>query len=264
MVVAAPARAEGPAQAELAFYRVSFGLLGQIGEITLATYPDATTGSKTVRTVGIGRGDLMGFGQIEKWIDAEYDPGAGSARKWVTRRRQGNTTVTDFMKQETPGQVALLRRRDGRPDLPDALSRQAGVLDPASFLMRLRAAPPEGATTFEVLDGRGLWRMELAAAELVAERTDLQRVSGKAIPISWDGNPEPERGTRSFALFLTRDAQRTPVSLVMPLAVGEVRVDLIALAHAAPPPKATGRTAVGAYLRWLTTIRSRPAPARAP
>jgi hypothetical protein len=79
-----------------------------------------------------------------------------------------------------------------------------------------------------VLDGRALWVLTLQAPRpaTLDARWSALALKGRAEPIFWDGEADPERTARDFTIWLSDDPAHTPLRLVMPLAVGEVRVDL--------------------------------------
>ena len=132
----------------------------------------------------------------------------------------------------------MVRRRTGRPDEGHRFVRKQPVLDPLTFLYRLRNRPPQTAQTYEVLDGRALWLIAIEpgrAATLDRGRSALM-LRGRASPIFWDGQADPERSARNFTIWLDNDRYRTPLRLTMPLPVGEVRVDLASIQRQAPAP----------------------------
>jgi len=72
---------------------------------------------------------------------SEFDPAANGSRRWTSLKLTGKSSVTDFARQTKPGTVALVRRRPGKPDQPETLVRQSSVMDPLTFILRLRLAP---------------------------------------------------------------------------------------------------------------------------
>ena len=228
-----------PSAGETTRYRVAYGMLGELGEIKISfSFP-----TDKIHAVGSGAGSLFGLGRIEKRLEAELLPGVGSSRRWVASRIQSGKTIVDTVEQTTPGQIAVLRRRSDRPEEGHRFTRESPVLDPLAFLWRLRSRPPERRETFEILDGRALWKIAVDPTRVRSDgpkRTVLV-ISGHAEPIFWDGQPDSDRTARRFTLYLEGDAQHTPLRLVMPLAVGEVRVDLTAVVH--PAGRATVQTA---------------------
>jgi hypothetical protein len=252
---APPARPPLPApvtREEKAQYRLAFGILGQLGQLTISQSP-ATGSEGPLRLTGQAHGSLLGFGETDKRLETELDPRSLTARRWTAVRSSGGKTVTDFAQQPQPGTVAILRRHTGKPDRPAAFKRAAAVLDPLTFLLRLRVAPPAAVQSFEVIDGQGLWVITMNPARTVAEGAGRAlRLDGKADPIAWDGAPDKERSGHAFSLWLTADEFRTPLRLVMPLAVGEARAELVALSRARPAPKAPPLTHLP-QLRWLAS-----------
>jgi hypothetical protein len=108
-------------------------------------------------------------------------------------------------------------------------------MDPLGFILRVRLRPPRAPETFEVLDGHGLWRLTLAPAVAVNDELGRAlRLDGKAEPIFWDGRHDDDRPNRTFSFWLSDDSFHTPLRLVMPLAVGEVRADLVTVSRNHP------------------------------
>jgi hypothetical protein len=221
---------------ETASYRVTYGIMGQVAEATLSFTQDAGTAAAAraavpplIRAVGAGNGAVLGFGKTDKRIESEFDARTLASRRWINRRLSDGKTTFDTGEQPKSGSVSLLRKRTGEPDLAETFSRTAPVLDPLSFLLRLRMALPEAPTTYEILDGRALWLAEISAARPDPDNPGLLRLDGKVDPIYWSGGPDKERSSRSFALYVTRDRFHTPVRLVVPFGMGEVRAEMVRL-----------------------------------
>jgi hypothetical protein len=226
---AAPARSSAAAGAtrgsqESSLYRVAYGMLGQLGQIQIAF----TTLGNQVRAQGLGTGSMLGLGNYEKRIESHLDTRGRTASRWISYRLQGGKTVIDTVAQHRPGALAVHRQRTGKPDEEHRLARAQAVMDPLTFLYNLRVDPPRAPRAFEVLDGRALWQIavEPATAGTLDRRRPALLVRGRATPIDWDGRPDGERTARTFTIWLDTDSGRTPLRLVMPLAVGEVRVEL--------------------------------------
>jgi hypothetical protein len=227
---------------ESSLYRVGYGMLGQLGQIQIAF----TTLGNRVRAQGLGTGTMFGLGNYEKRIESHLDSRGRTASRWISYRLQGGKTVIDTVAQGRPGTLAVHRQRTGRPDEKHQLARQQTVMDPLTFLYNLRVDPPRAPRAFEVLDGRALWQIavEPAVAGTLDRRRPALVVRGRATPIDWDGKPDDERTARSFTIWLDNDSGRTPLRLVMPLAVGEVRVELTGTI--VRPTGATAARAAGA------------------
>ena len=216
---------------ETASYRVTYGIMGQVAEATLSFAPDAGPAPAAVppliRAVGDGHGAVLGFGKPDKRIESEFDARTHASRRWTNRRASDGKTTYDTGEEPKFGSVSLLRKRTGEPDLAETFTRTAPVLDPLSFLLRLRMALPEAPTTYEILDGRALWLAEISAARPDPDNSGLLRLEGKVDPIDWSGGPDKERSSRSFVLYVTRDRFHTPVRLVVPFGLGEVRAEMV-------------------------------------
>jgi hypothetical protein len=250
-----PVKPTPPPNTEASRYRVMYGLLGELGHIEISfLYP--APGEDTVKAVGVGSGSLMGMGQYEKRLESQLDSRRLTSRRWVSRRVQSGKTTTDTVEQPRPGAVEVVRQRSDKPDEGHTFVRQQPVLDPLGFLYRVRSRPPRAPEAYEVLDGRALWLITLepgTPAKLDGGRRAVA-FRGRANPIFWDGQRDGERSARSFTLWLSDDRYRTPLRLVMPLPVGEVRVDLAALDRPATAT-APGDSVAS---RMLKTVRVRP------
>jgi hypothetical protein len=215
-------------------YRIAFGVLGNLGELKIVLTPGPRPGD-AIRLLGQVKASLFGIGETDKRVLSEFDPRSLAVRRWSAYRSTGGKTVTDFARQAHPGTVALLRRRPGRPDQPDTLRRKVEVLDPLSFILRLRVATPHEPQSYEVLDGHGLWQITTSPATRgTGDMGRALRVDGKAEPIFWDGSRDEERPRRTFSVWLSDDEFRTPLRLVLPLSVGEVRADLVTVTRSTP------------------------------
>jgi hypothetical protein len=233
-------------------YTIEYSLLGRLGDLQLwFVHP-----GQGVRAVGIGKGMLIGAGTLEKRFDSQIDPRAAGTTHWVSTRVQSGKTVVDTIVQSTPGSVELVRRRADRPDQANSLRRGRPILDPLGFLFALRAHPPSAIETYEVLDGRALWILTLRPARTAAlDGKGALAIAGHAEAIFWDGSPDRERTDRDFTVWLSADELHTPLKLVVPLALGEVRVSLARIdrtapkARAAQGPPATTKNAAEALLQ---------------
>jgi hypothetical protein len=237
--VARPAPVPALALEERAQYRINFGILGQLGALNLNLTPNQQ--GTFVQLLGQVKASLFGLGETEKRIVSEFDPSSQGARRWTSLRLTSGKSVTDFARQTSPGTVALIRRRPGKPDQPETLVRKAAVMDPLTFVLRLRLSPPRATQVYEVLDGHGLWLLTISpATSVTGDFGRALRLAGKANPVFWDGSRDEDRPIRSFTVWLSDDQYHIPLRLVMPLSVGEVRADLVTVTRNAPlaPPKA--------------------------
>jgi hypothetical protein len=251
-----------PFAGETTRYRIAYGLLGDLGEVTISfSFP-----TDAVHAVGSGSGSFFGLGRIEKSVESDLVQGKDNPRRWVTSRIQSGKTIVDTVEQATPGQIAVLRRRSDRPEEGHHFSRQIPVMDPLAFLWRLRSQPPTRPETFEVLDGRALWTIVMSPTRVQADgpKRTVLILTGKADPIFWDGRPDDDRTGRTFKLYLEGDAQHTPLRLVMPLAVGEVRVDLTSVSHASARSALPTATAAASQIAAGPVPGTRAALVKAP
>src|SRR5438045_4947671 len=97
---------------ERAQYRLAFGILGQLGELTINVSP-ALGGDASAHLAARAHGSLFGLEETKKGLDTDLDPRSLAAQRWTSFRASGGTTVTDFAQQPAPGSVALLRRHSG-------------------------------------------------------------------------------------------------------------------------------------------------------
>jgi hypothetical protein len=236
--------AQPPLVKETARYRVSYGILGEVAEATVTFTPDGSPGlvgagpaRSIVHAVGTGRGAVLGFGKTEKHIESDFDTQALKTMRWTITRSTGGETVVDIAEQPQAGAVSLLRKRTGQPDQADSMNRASPVLDPLGLLLRIRLAPPQAPTSFEILDGRALWIVTLSAARPTSDTPRMLRLDGWCRPIYWDGTPDKERTERPFKLFLSDDAYHTPLRLVVPFGMGEARAEIVQLSRPAPRPR---------------------------
>jgi hypothetical protein len=214
-------------------FSIEYSLLGRLGDLQLwFIHP-----GQGVRAVGVGKGALIGAGTMEKRLDSHLDPHAAGTTRWVSTRVQSGKTVVDTIVQSAPGTVEVLRRRADRPDQANTFRRGRPVLDPLGFLFALRTHPPAAPETYEVLDGRALWIIKLRPARAAAlDGQGALAIAGHAESVYWDGSPDKDRTDRDFTVWLSADQVHTPLKLVVPLALGEVRVSLAKIDRT--PPKA--------------------------
>jgi hypothetical protein len=226
------------AMREDARYRIAFGPLGQVGEIRTTIRDDRAEGTEQlVQVGGYGEGSIFGLGRMRSQVDSQFNLRLLGSRRWTAARWKGDQTTTDIIEQPRPGVVTLERRRDGRPPDRQAASFPLPAFDPLGFLMRVRIAPPApGQTqTFQVFEGRALWRVTLTTAGTQAlpdsdAALPALRLEGRFDPIRYDGHPDSDdRPHRTFTLWLSNDAARVPLRLSVPIGIVDVVVELVEL-----------------------------------
>lgn len=249
---------------EAARFRLTFGLLGDLGEIQLGLEtlaPDAS-GKRLVRATGSGKGSVLGLGETERRVETELDPAAPVPRRWTSTRVQGGKITVDTNDVPRPGKVVMVRRRADRPDDAGVLRRPRPIVDPLTFLLRLRASLPRKVESFEILDGRALWLITMQPATRArldgASGRAALRLEGRAEPLEWDGATDPERTPRSFVLWLDEGAYHAPLRLTMSLPLGQLRVERVALSQ----PGATGGVALHRLWSWFPAAAQRAAGTR--
>ncbi len=217
--------------AELGHYRLRFGMLGEVGALTIELAPSDGTG---VRVWATGHGSFLGIGAIEKNLASEVDLRSSGTRRFTSTRRQNGVLITDIVDQPQPGAVALIRKRSDKADEASTFQRGRAVEDPVGFLLRLRTMSDAGPRVFEVLDGRALWTITVGNPVLgkLDDNNSAKvawRFEGRAEPIYWNGTSDPERSVRTFELWVDNDVYRTPLRLRMPMGLGEVVAELVSV-----------------------------------
>ena len=235
---ARPPLPEPVAMRESARYRVAFGPLGQVGEIRTTIQDDHAEGTEhLIQVGGSGEGSIFGLGRMRSQVDSQFNATQLGSRRWTAARWKGDQTTTDIIEQPRPGVVTLERRRDGRAPDWQAARFSLPAFDPLGFLMRVRIAPPApGQTqTFQVFEGRALWRVTLTTAGTQSlpdsdGAVPALRLEGRMDPIRYDGHPDPDdRPHRTFTLWLSNDAARVPLRLSVPIGIVDVVVELVEL-----------------------------------
>jgi hypothetical protein len=214
---------------ETASYRVIYGMLGQVAEASISLTPGMQ--QRTVHAVGRGNGAVLGFAQMEKQIESDFDLQTLKTLRWTITRVTGKETVTDIAEQPELGKVSLVRKRPGKPDEVDTFTRATAVLDPLGLLMRLRFGPMSAPSSFELLDGHALWVITFSSIRPTSETPPTLQFNGHVEPIYWDGTPDKERTGRDFSLFLSNDSTRTPVRMIVPFGLGHARAEIIQLSR---------------------------------
>lgn len=109
--------------------------------------------------------------------------------------------------------------------------------DPLSALLVLRAwSAPDGArTTFHALGGQRLWRTDLVVEARETIRSPLGqrraiRMSGVSTRLTPSFAVDARKPPRTFTLWLSDDARRTPLRLVARTEYGDV--EIVATSHA--------------------------------
>lgn len=219
---------------ETAKFGVTFGLLGQVGQLQVSSAPPAANGRMAL--VGQGSGSVLGLGAMDKKIETQFDPAHNDSHHFTITRVQGEVTTIDVAHQHVPGAVDTTRNRTGRNPHALKVSRPGPVLDPVGLLMRLRIDLPTKHESFEVLDGRALWRVMLTPAVAVTDAGEERwRIEGRMEPISFDGRLEVERPTRTFSVFFAKDPHHTPIRMEMPIGLGTVEISLLGVERGADP-----------------------------
>lgn len=224
---------------EQARYRISYGLLGGVGEVSLSIDDEhAGTDGRLVKAEAVAEGAILGMGSMKKRIEVEFDPAAQGSRRWTTVRVRGGKTTTDVIDQPRTGALQLARWRDGQNTERHQASFALSTFDALGLLLRLRISPPEPGKTvvLQLLDGLALWRITLNARgrqtlpdsdEGGARGIPALRLDGVAEPIFYDGSPDTsDRPRRTFTLWLSDDNPRVPLRLSVPVGISDVVVQL--------------------------------------
>jgi hypothetical protein len=214
-----------PIAPERATYRIRHGLLGEVATVSLSlsSEPCADGDRKTILR-GEGQGDVLGFGRMDKRLESDFDPRHRVPTRFTSRRLSDGKFIVDTASQPQPGAVSTERSKPGEPTTQITVTRDRGILDPLSFLLRVRLNVPAAPTDYEILDGRGFWRLSLAP-EPCADPALIQ-LGGKAEMLYLDGNVDPHKTSRRFTLYLAKDRHHLPVKLILYLGMGNLSAEL--------------------------------------
>jgi hypothetical protein len=169
---------------------------------------------------------------MQRRLDAEFDLGARTSRRWTAARTKGGVTTVDSAERQPSGALKLERRRAQQPPQHQTAAFALPTFDPLGLVLRLRLRPPEPGhpETLQALDGLALWRVRVWTAVL-SERVPGQdrsglRLEGEVAPIFYDGSADDDRPTRRFKLWLSDDPARLPLRLEIPVGVAHVAITL--------------------------------------
>lgn len=232
-----------PSEEERARYRIEHALLGEIGRVEIVVTGRGHGGMTHLHASGRGAGDVLGFGRREQRITTTLSLATHWPEGWQIYRKLPGRELTDVAHQAEPGQVAIVRQRPGQPDEPAHFSHGAPVYDPLGLLLALRVRPPAPEPEVRaMLDGQAHWRVtsryrgpQTLALEGAPQRRAL-RIDAQAEPLDWAGNPNGDRTTRRFTIWLSDDARRVPLALVADTPMGEVRILLQRVERVAAAP----------------------------
>jgi hypothetical protein len=230
------------AMREEARYRITYGILGGVGEVRLSIEGERTDGpNRLVKAGAFAEGSIIGLGSMQKRIDLDFDPAAQGSRRWTTVRVRGGKTTTDVIDQPRSGALQLVRQELGQTTESHQASFSVSTFDAMGLLLRLRSNPPAPGQTLvlQLLDGLALWRITLTARgrEVLPDTNEggaraiwSIRLDGVAEPIFYDGSPDPgDRPRRTFSLWLSDDQPRIPLRLSVPVGISDVIVQLVDL-----------------------------------
>lgn len=213
-------------------FQIRHSLAGQVGEVTLLVKAE-TSPAPLWAGEGFGSGSFLGFGTRSKF-SLSFDPQTALARAWTVERDTGSAVIRDDAAQSAPGVVSTHRLHSKKPESWATLNAGAATYDPFGYLLALRTRGPQREPwTAPVLDGRALWSVTAAPprAETIklatGPRTAL-RYELAAAPIDWQGRPSTLRKPRTITLWLSDNAEHTPLALVTNAPLGELRVELAA------------------------------------
>jgi hypothetical protein len=227
---------------EEARYRITYGILGGVGEVRLSIEGERAEGqNRLIKAGAFAEGSIVGLGAMQKRIELEFDPTAQGSRRWTTVRVRGGQTTTDVIDQPRSGSLQLVRQQQGHTTETHQASFSLSTFDAMGLLLRLRTSPPVAGQTLvlQLLDGLALWRITLTARgrEVLPDSNEggaraiwSLRFDGVAQPIFYDGSPDPgDRPRRTFSLWLSDDQPRIPLRLSMPVGISDVIVQLVDL-----------------------------------
>jgi hypothetical protein len=220
-------------------YDIRYGLLGSVGALTFSagSIGPAADGTRVIKVQGSGRGAVLGLGGIQRKVEAEFDPVTLESRRWsILRARDGQPDTVgtlDTALRGAGGTLVLDRTITGQPPSRQTVKFAVPTSDPIGLLWRLRTNPPgPGQTeTAQLLDGLALWRVRITGAmtrEILPDRGQTAiRLEGELSPILYDGQPDTERPTRRFTLWLSDATDHLPLRLEVPVGIADVVMTLV-------------------------------------
>jgi len=150
------------------------------------------------------------------------------------------TTDSELATIDTGAYRVTVARNADPIAVEQQVVHDAPVFDLNSFLIRLRSweAPPGTVEVADVVRSRYLWRtwIELVGDEAVATSLgDLPavRFEGRAQRLHRDGRIDETSPIRSYALWISDDADRVPLRLIGRTAYGDIAMELV---EYLPPP----------------------------
>jgi hypothetical protein len=235
---------------ERARYRITYGWLGDVGDLTIDVRPQAATGDvpPVLDARGFGTTSILGFGERSSSLTTKYDLARGLSVRWSWFRQRSGKSIDDTAEQSTPGQVHTLRRRQDEPDHAALLAAGEAVFDPLGLLMFLRTQGPRALDRVPVLEGRALWHVSVrpdppTTVTSLGRSQSATVVHIEALPVRWDRQPDPatRRKPQRLTLTLANDPQRTPLFLRTSAGPAEVLVQLVSLDRGPVPPAVARR-----------------------
>lgn len=158
-----------------------------------------------------------------------WSPQGGSVR-YETRFREGGFQQDQDMRLDPAG-FEVWRRQKGKEGWREWTTPYAAapyVEDPVTVIFALRESSGEGPWSMPVFSGKNTWPLnaELIRRETL-EGTALGNVDVRVIALQTRHRGEWEQQGR-FLVYLTDDAERIPIRMVIRSSIGAIRVDLIA------------------------------------
>jgi len=210
-----------------------------VGQPTQLAGHDVVVVQSGVQTTGIAGLLRTVSDNFTSWIDA-------ATTQPVLFRADELASKHDATIERTDAEVSALVDgafpvRVTRPDLGEVVESQvtsdAPLYDLNGFLLVLRSweAEPGTTVTADVIRSRYIWRTDVTMVGYESVRTELGevgtlKIEGSSRRVRRDGTIDPTSDTRTYALWISDDADRVPVLMIAHTDYGDLRMELVAYA----------------------------------
>jgi hypothetical protein len=173
--------------------------------------------------------------KIDDWIQSTWVPGGASSR-YETRFHEGRFRQDQVMELSAGGQV-VHRRTVIEGTWQESTERYPGgepVQDPLSAVYLLRTLDGDGPWEFPVFSGRDTWPLRAwTESHGLMHDTAIGTVPVRVIETRTEHKGDLEQRGR-LLVYVTDDARRIPVRVVVRTNFGPVRADLVGYDVQAP------------------------------